>query len=260
MKIRIFSDLHVEFEPFKFVPLPTDKDTICILAGDIGVIDKMSSLAQLLQQACSMFKSVIYVFGNHEFYNGSIVNAHQKLLDHLSYYHLYNLHVLENKTVVIDNVAFIGATLWTDLDQNPIAAYNAEFFINDYHCIRTGSSDAPYANRLRVKHTLAYHNESRKYIFDSVKEHKKQKNKTVVITHHGVSNLSVAKEFINDPLNSAYVTNLTEEIFNIQPDVIIHGHVHRAQHYTLDNTQIYVNPRGYPGEKTGFDPLLTIEV
>lgn len=260
MKIRIFSDLHVEFEPFKIPPLSDDKDTVCVLAGDIGVVDKISSLEQLLQQACNMFKNVIYVFGNHEFYHGSIINAHQKLLNHLAHFHVYNLHVIENETVVIDDVAFIGATLWTDFDRNPLACYNAEKYMNDYKYIRTGTIDAPYINRLRAEHVSTIHNKSRRYIFESIKEHKQHGRKTVVVTHHGVSDLSIATEFRGDSLNSAYVSNLAEEIFNTQPDVMIHGHVHRAQHYALDNTRIYVNPRGYPGEKSGFDPLLIVEV
>jgi hypothetical protein len=41
----------------------------------------------------------------------------------------------------------------------------------------------------------------------------------------------------------------------------VHGHIHFHSDYTLGQTRVLANPRGYPTEpKKGFDPALVIEV
>ena len=42
--------------------------------------------------------------------------------------------------------------------------------------------------------------------------------------------------------------------------ILVHGHVHEAEDYVLAGTRVVCNPRGYPGEATGFDPGLLITV
>ena len=102
MNIHILNDLHIEFEDFK--PPETSADVV-VLAGDIGVG------VQGLYWAQRLFpdKPVIYVLGNHEFYNN-----HTGLVDALKAEARDNIHVLNDDQVIIDRVRFLGSTLWTD--------------------------------------------------------------------------------------------------------------------------------------------------
>lgn len=261
MLIRLFSDLHTEFAPFEISPLDTDSDTVCVLAGDIGVVNDIDPLIAVLQAACSRFKAVIYVFGNHEFYRyGSINRAHEKLNERLAHHFLSNLYILENSKVIIDGVAFIGATLWTDFDRSPYAKVVAAQSMNDYRQIRCGTRSDPYANKLTTTYLETLHEQSKRYVFDHVVIEKAAGHKVVVVVHHGVSDLSVGERYRGDPLNPAFVSDLSNHILDTQPQLICHGHVHTARDYTLDDTRVVVNPRGYPGERTEFNPTLVIEV
>ncbi len=40
----------------------------------------------------------------------------------------------------------------------------------------------------------------------------------------------------------------------------IHGHTHTFFDYSVAGTRVLCNPRGTPGETTGFRPELTVEV
>lgn len=65
MKIQVLSDLHTEFGDL-FVP-ETNADVV-VFAGDIGVgIDGLKWI-----ESQEIDKPIIYVLGNHEFYNHDI--------------------------------------------------------------------------------------------------------------------------------------------------------------------------------------------
>ena len=66
MSFQIISDLHLESEPqatiLKNIPVLSD---ILVMAGDIGSFYDIDPILELLREACSKFKHVIYVPGNH---------------------------------------------------------------------------------------------------------------------------------------------------------------------------------------------------
>lgn len=65
---------------------------------------------------CSFqFPHVIYIAGNHEFYHGNWKASIQYLRDECSKFD--NVYFLEQDLKVIDDVTFIGATLWTDCNK-----------------------------------------------------------------------------------------------------------------------------------------------
>jgi Icc-related predicted phosphoesterase len=102
MKLHILSDLHTEFASFS---APDTGADVVILAGDIGVgLDG-------IQWAASQFPKVpvIYVPGNHEYYDHDIA-----LIDELVKHSPPNIHVLNNDKIVLNGVRFLGSTLWTD--------------------------------------------------------------------------------------------------------------------------------------------------
>lgn len=77
MKIRVVSDLHLEFyseimmtEDFVEHLLPSmdsDSSTVLVLAGDMCTLKKRKSFEFFLNIVCPRFKKVLYVYGNHEY-------------------------------------------------------------------------------------------------------------------------------------------------------------------------------------------------
>jgi hypothetical protein len=98
MKVLILSDLHLEFAPFE--PVPDLEFDVVILAGDIH-----SPAKRAVQWAADHFrdKPVIYLLGNHEYYDGrldtTLAEAHREADGS-------NVHLLDGDELVIDGVRF----------------------------------------------------------------------------------------------------------------------------------------------------------
>lgn len=131
MKLHVLSDLHTEFA--NFCPPKTDAD-IVVLAGDIGVGSGG------LEWAARRFPKapVVYVPGNHEFYGHDI-----DLTDELKSSAPGNIHILNNDSLELDGVRFLGCTLWTDFRLNGegeawFARQRAKRLIEDFASIQNG--------------------------------------------------------------------------------------------------------------------------
>jgi len=229
MKINFISDLHLEFGPLEIEPEAGD---VLVLAGDIDVkgrVDWINTIA-------SKFNHVIYVLGNHEFYRGIIDNIYKKTRERL----VNNVHLLNDESITIDDVTFHGATLWSDfLKGNPMSYLHCNDAMNDYHLIRAGTGE------LRFKPQLAHklHNISKVFLQENVKEG------DVVVTHMAPSYLSIHEKYKNDMnINGAYASDLSELILDTKPALWFHGHMHDSFDYTIGNTRILCNPRGYIGD------------
>lgn len=264
LKLRIMSDLHLEFEDFTIPSLPDDSSTRLILAGDIGVIASPARLIAFLRRACAQFHSVYYVFGNHEFYNGGTLNVtfDQCVRSFGQLDGLDNLHLMENTTIIDEDVAFIGATLWTNFDNNPVTMMAARTYMYDYTTVKFYDLSIDQYRLLHPDDVVRQFEFSKHYIMSETKKHKAAGRRVVVITHHGVSYQSVGKQYAGDPMNSAFVSALDYDIEDAAPNLLIHGHVHSPFDYNIGETRVLVNPRGYPGpeREAGFNPHLLVEV
>ena len=78
LRIQIVSDLHIEFlndadcEDWPKTGILTPKAPVLALLGDIGVctVDSMQQrFESFISWCCSAFSNVIFVSGNHEYYN-----------------------------------------------------------------------------------------------------------------------------------------------------------------------------------------------
>ena len=237
MQINFISDLHLEFGPLEIEPEAGD---VLVLAGDIdikGRVDWINTIA-------SKFNHVIYVLGNHEFYNGTMDSIYRKTREGLA----DNVHLLENESVTIAGVTFHGATLWSDfLNGNPMSYLQCDQAINDYRLIRAG--DGKHRFKPQIAHSL--HNISKVFLQENVKEG------DVVVTHMAPSLLSIHEKYKNDMnINGSYASDLSELILDTKPELWFHGHVHTSFDYTVGNTRILCNPRGYVGEELNseFEP------
>ncbi len=271
MLMRFMSDLHLEFGPMDFVPDEgNDADTVLVLAGDIAVAKKRALYTEFILNAVSRFKHVIWIMGNHEHYYGSVLRSIPKILRNVGEHD--NLSVVEDEVIVLDNVAFICATLWTDFaNNNPIAMMTAQLRMNDYNRIRTcgvhggmkKSPRAAYERKILPMDTYAIHVKSLAFIVDSIVKAKELGQKIVVVTHHGPSYQSVSTNYRGDDLNCSYVSPLDDMIMQLEPDYWIHGHLHDTCDYNIGHTNVLSNPRGYDVNdllNPQFDPTWTIDL
>jgi len=236
LNFKLFSDLHLEFVNFRIEPTDNEKDTVVILAGDICVIKKTKLLVEFLEDTCSRFYKVIYVCGNHEFYAGDITDIDNYF--RVATKHLTNLHILQNETIVIDDVNIIGSTLWTDFDkENPLLISSTPTFFPDYDCIKIKG------NKIKVDDVLREHKYSLHYIKEQLM--KLEGEKTIVVTHHAPLWNSVSPRFVGDFANGLFVSDLSNLISYYGPNIWCHGHVHDFFDYVAGDTRVMCNPRGY---------------
>lgn len=263
LKIKYMSDLHIDVNETPFVDqTPEDsKEIVLVLAGDICEVDNTKRLVTFLHYICPKYRKVLYQFGNHEYYNGSINRAKIKLLEKIK--DIDNLIFMDRNTVVIDDVTFVGATLWTDMNKgDPIFYLRADdkyTGMNDYSRIRWGTAENPYARRLRPQDVYTLHKQDLAYIKANLTY---KTRKTVLVTHHApcISITSKGK-FGNHPLNPAYASQLEEFVAYSEIDLLIHGHVHDPYDIEFFGTRIVCNTRGYDeSESRHFNPNAIIEL
>jgi len=178
LKIICLSDLHLCFGYFFIPKVEDEENTIVVLAGDIGLIKKEHTYRDFINNTCDRFKNVIWILGNHSYYGTNFPTALKKLYD--ATLDLENLYVVEKETVVIDGVAFVCATMWTNFDNNNIMTMNeAALWMNDYKRIRTGPKHEPWLRKLKPLDTLADHQLAVRYIFPEIITQKELGNKVV---------------------------------------------------------------------------------
>ena len=248
MKIRILSDIHLEFE---HTELNFSNCDLVVLAGDIHLNNK--AIHWIHENIPEI--PVLYVLGNHEFYK----KAYPKLIDTLKEQVMdSNIHILENDMIHIKGVNFFGCTLWTDfalLGDPRLAGFECQQIMTDFKKIRL----SPKYSKLRSIDLAIIHHKSVEWLKRSLFEHQGESN--VIITHHAPDLRSVPLELRNDIISSAYASNLTELILEFQPDYWIHGHVHDSALYPINDCYIISNPKGYPKEQNvKFDPEFTLDL
>ncbi len=243
MHIHLLSDLHNEFRPFTPEVLNAD---VVILAGDIDVKTRGVEWAK---QAFS--GPVLYVPGNHEYYGGHLSRSLEKMRSAQS----EQVRVLDRDEVVIAGVRFLGATMWTDFAAtgNPsIASFSAQNAMNDFRQIRTENY-----RRIRPADLVEQAIKTRDWLRARLAQ--PFAGHTVVITHHA----PVLRSLQGNPqagghLDAAFANQWEDLLGGDQVALWVHGHAHTAVDYDVAGTRVVCNPRGYPGEGTGFDAGLVL--
>jgi len=267
MKISYMSDLHLEFGDLE---LPGGD--ILVLAGDIAEARLLTqeydpAFVQLGQsitrygrpdrarrfliEEMPKYNHVLYVMGNHEHYHSEFNQTADRIRGILP----DNVQLLENDEVVIDNVRFLGCSLWTDLNgDDPLTAQALSGMMNDYRLVKYCNPSNGAWHRLTPSITRETHRQSRYWLEDELLV--KREMPTVVITHHAPSFASVHRDYVDEKLlNGGYASDLSNLILdNPQIHAWIHGHIHQSQDYVIGTTRILANPRGYQGyEQMEFD-------
>jgi predicted phosphodiesterase len=269
MKLRILSDIHLEFADYKVTDLPEDKDTVLILAGDIGIVNKSNlqdRFIPFLSRCNIQFRTVILIAGNHEHYGGNFRTTIPNLRGAIAAANLENVVFLEKETRVVDDVAFIGATLWTDCERSEHADFLFNY-MNDSRVIRNGGDSE---RKFTALDSVRDHDAAKVYIKKAIVEHKAAGRKVVVVTHHGVTAKSIHPEYAGSNMNMFFSSELSKLWIETEPNLIIHGHTHKhMDYYVVDNGDgihsipVIANPHGYANTEdafsSGFEPNLTID-
>ncbi|MFG0528989.1 metallophosphoesterase family protein [Pseudomonas sp. yb_2] len=242
MRITVYSDLHLEFVDFQ--PPATEADLV-ILAGDISVRGRGVVWANDTFEC-----PVLYVCGNHEFYKGHIDRTLTKMRGAAA----EHVHILDNQILIIGNTRFLVATAWTDYtatgDYKAAMRICAEW-MTDFKRIRIGEG----YSKLRPADLIARNIATREFLATELA--KDYDGNTVVITHHCPIQ-DVAGDGHEGHLGAAYFNQWHDLV--AQADFWVFGHTHHAVDTVISGCRLVSNPRGYPGERTGFSPDFTIEI
>jgi Icc-related predicted phosphoesterase len=245
MRIRVLSDLHLEFfsdaARYAFVmSMNTDCDVLA-LAGDVSNVDGIRAALTLI---CHRFENVqvLFVAGNHEYYGGS----RSRLWGELDGLFIGNLHVLDDSAVKIGGVfddtpsfRFVGATLWFANQNGP------EWALNDFNQIE-GLRSWVYEENARTV----------RFLTDTLR------SGDILITHHLPSPVCVHPKYAGSPINAFFVHDMSALIEERKPALAIHGHTHESVDVTVGATRFLCNPYGYDGHEVNpnFDPGMTVVI
>ncbi len=260
MRLHVLSDLHLEVAPF--VPQPVAADAV-VVGGDV---ESGAASLDWLRRAFPHSR-ILFVPGNHEYYAGEFGacrEAMRRAADAL------DIDLLDDSTLDLGGVRFIGATLWTDLllygpeGRAALLARGLDALV-EYHTIRVGTE------RFTPDHSVAMHRASRAFLERELA--RPCAGAKVVITHHGPHPRSIHPRFAGNVVNPSFVSDLSPLMGGAA--LWIHGHTHAGSDYVVAGTRVVANPRGYAGrhpvsgklhgspeqpENAEFDPLLVVEV
>lgn len=253
MRVAILSDLHLTVAA---MPLPHIDCDLLILAGDVA------RPQQAIDWARQSTVPVLYVPGNHEFYGGSLNGTLAALRQQAQG---SNVHVLDRDEIRIGGVRFLGCTLWTDFRLFATDALRAASVAEACQSMRDFS-------RIKVDDTseTLFSPALSQQIFDRSVRWLDAKfaepfiGVTVVVTHHAPSRGSINPKFADSLLNACFVSDLEPQITRWNPALWVHGHTHDSFDYTIANTRVVCNARGYAlngmAENAAFDSVLTVRI
>ena len=264
MKIKLVSDLHLEFSD---VDIPNNGCDVLILGGDILIAQDLHDhprqswveskqylwkngqmrpehadrFRNFLERCSKNFPHVVYVAGNHEHYHGTWYKTLEYLREECNYWP--NIYFLNKDVKVIGDYAFLGCTLWTDLNKgNPTTMHMVSNMLNDHRLIR---NDKQGYRRILALDTIERHKEHLAWLKETVPKYEK----VVVVGHMGPTYKSVHAKYKDDiHINGAYCSDLSEFILdNSNIKLWTQGHTHHAFTYKVGETLVACNPRGYEG-------------
>ncbi|HZZ12996.1 MAG TPA: metallophosphoesterase [Paraburkholderia sp.] len=253
MKIRVLSDLHLENDEPELIP-HAQADLI-VLAGDIH---NHAAGPRWAAQTFDSAVPVVYVPGNHEYYDGEMGALESALHDAAA--QIDNVHVLNNSALVDPNDEWrvLGTTLWTDfalygaepeaLAESIEASRRAMLDFRGLIQMNWPSGMQSAERDFTPADSLALHHQARAWLEAELA--RPFGGKTIVVTHHAPHRLSLAERYAQDRVSAGFVNHLPD-LVRAPVALWIHGHTHTPFDYTVNGTRVVCNPRGYLDRRTG---------
>ena len=255
MRLQILSDLHLEFSPDVQLCIDPRADAL-VVAGDICAGTERGFGFVRAQAGPDL--PIVAVAGNHEFYGRDWYEERGQARAIAA---RFGIQWLDDDRCALGGVRFLGATLWTDYeffgsDTRDQAMRAAGLGMSDHVAI--GARRAGADRRFSPADALAAHTTSRGFLEEQLAV--SFDGPTVVVTHHGPHEKSVAGKFRASVITAAFISDLSSLIARGRPALWVHGHTHVSFDYRVGTTRIICNPHGYPNENRGFDPQLVVDV
>jgi predicted phosphodiesterase len=286
VNIQLLSDLHLESHPH-FSAQPLAGADVLVLAGDIGSYQLNSDLTRLAVPDFGLARfsprpvheggaawptPVIFVPGNHEYDGLEFDEAHQRLRQACE---RWGLIWLEQESVVLQGVRFVGCTLWSDFDALSSAAGTpanaaaapgalaeqlkardkafraANFYLRKNHSLQGGAPMLAEQVREQALKSQRWLRQALATGFDGP---------TVAVTHFAPSLLSADPRYGLTPGTAGFCNALDDLLPAAQ--LWLHGHLHCPQDYVSRGCRVVANPLGYArkGEQKNYRPELLIGV
>ena len=259
LKIRVLSDLHVEFGfPYRTHAAGEYRgEQAVVLAGDIA---PANLLEPVLEHYSRRFPKVFFVAGNHEYYNLGFEEAEHLITNACLNQGAVWLNPPTTTSVELEDVLFVGGTLWSNFG-GPHNNYNSKQFaqarVADFSVIQNFNTDK--CERLHYSH------------WEAIKYHlgrRKPAQKCVVVTHFLPARECIHPRYLNiggtgELLNRYFSNDYGHWIGDLDVGTTwIYGHSHEVQDFYLGNTRLLSNPAGYWNSLEGhqFDPHKTIVI
>lgn len=239
MKIHLLSDLHLEFyhDPEHRMESLVQKADLLILAGDIHV--GSAQVNKAVSYFAQFYEQVLFVPGNHEFYGRSIDEFTGRKFS------AHNAEILNPGTFKFRDITFIGATLWTNFQEDPWAEMAAMEGIADFFKIKNFK---PHNAKNLYFHDLNFI----KGQYESIP------GKKVIITHFLPAVECTAPRFRGPNLLNKYFANDLGSFIQNLTDVPLwlFGHTHDQVDVMIGDVNLLANPLGYPNERNNYRPLI----
>jgi predicted phosphodiesterase len=286
VNIQLLSDLHLESHPH-FSAQPLAGADVLVLAGDIGSYQHNSDLTRLgvpdfglarfsprpvHEGGAAWPTPVIFVPGNHEYDGLEFDEAYQRLRQACE---RWGLIWLEQESVVLQGVRFVGCTLWSDFDALSSAAGTpanaaaapgalaeqlkardkafraANFYLRKNHSLQAGTPMLAEQVREQALKSQRWLRQALATGFDGP---------TVAVTHFAPSLLSADPRYGLTPGTAGFCNSLDDLLPAAQ--LWLHGHLHCPQDYVSRGCRVVANPLGYArkGEQKNYRPELLIGV
>jgi len=286
VNIQLLSDLHLESHPH-FSAQPLAGADVLVLAGDIGSYQHNSDLTRLgvpdfglarfsprpvHEGGAAWPTPVIFVPGNHEYDALEFDQAHQRLRQACE---RWGLIWLEQESVVLQGVRFVGCTLWSDFDALSSAAGTpanaaaapgalaeqlkardkafraANFYLRKNHSLQGGAPMLAEQVREQALKSQRWLRQALATGFDGP---------TVAVTHFAPSLLSADPRYGLTPGTAGFCNALDDLLPAAQ--LWLHGHLHCPRDYVSRGCRVVANPLGYArkGEQKNYRPELLIGV
>ena len=259
LKIQIASDLHIEFYggsdniPYEDIIVP--KAPVLALLGDIGLA-YTESLRRFLHYQAGRFETVLFLAGNHEYYNHDgdrySVFEQQKWLEDVCK-EKDNIIFMEKTAVDLQGVRILGTSLWSEVPKEYREIAQAS--MNDYNlCYMHRASEFP--RQLTAAFTTKWHRDSVQWLEKELKEAKDRGQPALVLTHHTPSMTDTSNpKYDGSDLNHCFSTNLRDGLMTDYTDTIktwACGHTHYNFDFKVGNSRLLSNQRGYPNSQTSW--------